>query len=805
MVCPRWPPALAVGILLGATSTWAATSNAATSMSTVRGAALMLECESSQACGSISKTIMEKGRTIRHTFKSDVFIGLSVQLPETKSEEHDLEAILAQSKGIKDKWTVQKVNSSPAEKEEEQPEIGLQNIQEKPEKETKNRPGQNLNAQKQRKGRLTRRKNIDHWDHIMTQVDKLHKEGFTGKGIKIAVVDTGANYKVKALGGCFGKGCKVAFGANLSGEGDENDPIDCIGHGTQVASVLGGYDDEEGFVGAAPNATLMIYRVHTCKADALTEDTLVAGFLRAKEDGAQIIVSSSGFSGYSWGQSHAAAIVSRIVASGVPCIVGLGNSKRRGLFGATNPAVGRGVTAVNTISSSFYFPGLASSFGPTWELDIKPQVSAPGQSIRVATQNGDYAFTSGTSFAGPLVAGVFALVAEARGTFDPVLLNSLLISTAEPVKEPSNDYLSTVAQQGGGVVKAWEAAHATTYTEPSMLAFNDTEHRVRSISLRINNTAKTEVTYRLSNVAAGTLGFSFEPEILENGGDRINVTANVKMSQDSLTIGPGQSATVDVSAADPEGLDSSGQLAVWSGWIKMEGSDGKNLTVPYLGLGGSLKSAPILQDAAYGPGDTGLDNSDAKVHVIFPDPPNGQKPGPSGGIKEPQNAHRLKSIRPFASRIYVGTPELRVIIVPFDICPSAPAVQGTTTSNRPKPNPSEAACVPKSMLTESFGLRSIGQLPGFPKKWTSFGDSLNIKWDGSFGAGEYVPPGRYKLIAQALTIFGNATSEDDWQHIETIVTNVMYEHNIMTKKGDNNTKPPNAGEKVERPQNEAAQ
>ena len=32
--------------------------------------------------------------------------------------------------------------------------------------------------------------------HVMTQVDRLHAEGVTGKGIKIGVIDTGIDYKV---------------------------------------------------------------------------------------------------------------------------------------------------------------------------------------------------------------------------------------------------------------------------------------------------------------------------------------------------------------------------------------------------------------------------------------------------------------------------------------------------------------------------------------------------------------------------------------------------------------------------------
>lgn len=68
--------------------------------------------------------------------------------------------------------------------------------------------------------------------------------------------------------------------------------MDCDGHGTRVAGILAGYNDEGGFVGAAPNATLGAYRLLDCQAE-MQEDDLLAGLLWAKEDGAQIIIISA--------------------------------------------------------------------------------------------------------------------------------------------------------------------------------------------------------------------------------------------------------------------------------------------------------------------------------------------------------------------------------------------------------------------------------------------------------------------------------------------------------------------------------
>src|SRR3954468_5019195 len=60
--------------------------------------------------------------------------------------------------------------------------------------------------------------------------------GITGKGVTVAVIDTGIDYKLKSLGGGFGTGFKVVAGYDF--EDNDPDPMDQDGHGTSVASVI---------------------------------------------------------------------------------------------------------------------------------------------------------------------------------------------------------------------------------------------------------------------------------------------------------------------------------------------------------------------------------------------------------------------------------------------------------------------------------------------------------------------------------------------------------------------------------------
>ena len=151
-----------------------------------------------------------------------------------------------------------------------------------------------------------------------------------------------------------------------------------------------------------------------------------------------------------------------------------------------------------------------TSWGPTFEVDVKPQVSAPGGLIlsTYPLALGGYAVLSGTSMACPITAAIFALVSEVRGTLDPATLENVISATANPnLFQDGVDaypYLAPVAQQGGGLVQAYDAAYATTLLSVSSISFNDTDHFVDTTNFTISNTGVDDVTYSLSNVGTAT-------------------------------------------------------------------------------------------------------------------------------------------------------------------------------------------------------------------------------------------------------------------------------------------------------------
>lgn len=193
----------------------------------------------------------------------------------------------------------------------------------------------------------------------MTGVDKVHAQGFDGKGIKIGVIDTGVDYNHPALGGGFGAGFKVFtgydfVGDNYNGVNDpvpDNDPDDnCRGHGTHVAGIIGANPGNEYKIkGVAYGAQLGAYRMFGCTGQA-TDDVIVKALLRAYEDGMHVLSLSLG-SVAGWTETAAAVVASRIADAGRVVTIAAGNDGGMGSWYASSPGTGKSVIAVGSVDN----------------------------------------------------------------------------------------------------------------------------------------------------------------------------------------------------------------------------------------------------------------------------------------------------------------------------------------------------------------------------------------------------------------------------------------------------------------------
>ncbi|KAF9115048.1 hypothetical protein BGX27_009075 [Mortierella sp. AM989] len=217
--------------------------------------------------------------------------------------------------------------------------------------------------------------------HILTGINMVHQKlGLTGKGIKVGIIDTGVDYKHPALGGCFGRGCKVAFGYDFVGDNYDNgdpekdiprpdpDPMDCAGHGTHVAGIVAARNEgptatgAQQFIGVAPDVTIGAYRVFGCDGE-VSDDILLAALKAAYRDGMDVVnLSLGGSSG--WPEEPFAIACSAYVAKGLHLAIANGNDGEQGLFEDGAPATAVGAVAVGSVDNT-HFMGTAADL--SWQ------------------------------------------------------------------------------------------------------------------------------------------------------------------------------------------------------------------------------------------------------------------------------------------------------------------------------------------------------------------------------------------------------------------------------------------------------
>jgi subtilisin len=244
-----------------------------------------------------------------------------------------------------------------------------------------------------------------------------------GKGIKVAVLDTGIDYNHPDL--------SVNYRGGVSFVPDETSVLDRHGHGTHCAGTIGAALNGQGVVGVAPAAYLYAVKVLSA-AGSGNWSLLIAGLDWCIANGIHI-------ASMSLGAEEAPTAVQTMCdlafSRGVLLVAAAGNSG--GPVGA--PAKYGSVIAVSAIDSANLIAPF-SCRGPEIEL------CAPGVDVLSTIPNNGYGRMSGTSMACPHVSGAAALAWGAH-RFPPaemacnVAIRRLLAATADNLGVPGRDEL----------------------------------------------------------------------------------------------------------------------------------------------------------------------------------------------------------------------------------------------------------------------------------------------------------------------------------------------------------------------------
>ncbi|MFC8062561.1 S8 family serine peptidase [Streptomyces sp. NPDC057293] len=291
--------------------------------------------------------------------------------------------------------------------------------------------------------------------------------GLTGKGVTVAVLDSGVDAGHPDLAGRVTESRSFIAGEEVA---DRN------GHGTHVASTVGGSgaasDGKE--KGVAPGADLAIGKVLNDSGSG-SESQIIAGMEWAARDvDADIVSMSLGSTEPSDGTDPMAEAVGSLSReTGALFVIAAGNTGAPSSIGSPGAAdAALTVGAVDSADEAAWFTSAGPRYG---DQALKPDLSAPGVGIlaarsRLAEGSGDYTAMDGTSMATPHVSGVAALLAEQHPDWTGARLKDALMSTSKGLD-------ASAYQLGAGRVSVPDAIAAdVTATGSADLGFHAWPH-----------------------------------------------------------------------------------------------------------------------------------------------------------------------------------------------------------------------------------------------------------------------------------------------------------------------------------------
>jgi subtilisin family serine protease len=291
--------------------------------------------------------------------------------------------------------------------------------------------------------------------------------GFDGTGRIVCSFDSGIDGDHPALAGNWKGNDGNWQAAWFDPVGDDSAPHTIFGsanasHGTQVLGMICGYDSTIGYaIGVAPGAqwiSAAVTDLPTGNSHAILE----AFEWAADPDGnPNTIADRPDVINHSWGftrNDHSISCediffeaIDNIEALGIINIFAAGNSgsSAQTIANPANRALDSidcfAVGAVNIADTANPTIASFSSRGPSDcdGLSIKPNIVAPGASVRTCTPGGLYASPQGTSFAAPQVAGLVALMRQKNPNLTVAQIKTAILNTASDAHFgglPNNTY-----------------------------------------------------------------------------------------------------------------------------------------------------------------------------------------------------------------------------------------------------------------------------------------------------------------------------------------------------------------------------
>lgn len=411
--------------------------------------------------------------------------------------------------------------------------------------------------------------------------------GYTGKGVKVAVLDTGVDTTHPDLKD------QVLESKNFTTAADATDHF---GHGTHVASIVAGTGAKSGgkYKGVAPDAQILNGKVldDTGSGD---DSGILAGMEWAAAQGASVINLSLG--GYDTPETDPLeAEVNKLSADkGVLFAIAAGNAGPQSIGSPGSADAALTVGAVDKKDKLADF----SSTGPrVGDGAIKPDVTAPGVDITAAAAKGSvidqevgekpegYLTISGTSMATPHVAGAAAILKQEHPDWGYAELKGALTGSAK-----GGNY--TPFQQGSGRIAVDKAIKQSLIADPVSVSFGvqqwpHTDDKPVTKQLTYRNLGDRDVTLKLTSTATDPKGHAAPAGFFKLAATSVTVPAHGKAAV-GFTVDTKLGGTVDGAYSSYVTATGDGQTVRTAAAVQRE-VESYDVTLKFIGRDG--KPAP---------------------------------------------------------------------------------------------------------------------------------------------------------------------------------------------------------------------
>lgn len=260
-----------------------------------------------------------------------------------------------------------------------------------------------------------------------------------------------------------------------------------------------------------------------------------------------------------------------------------------------------------------------TSWGPTPNLDFKPEITAPGGNIFSTLNNNEYGIMNGTSMAAPHVAGGAALLLQRvdndfglKGKDRVQLARTLLMNTAIPVETVPGVYESP-RRQGAGLMQIANAIETEVYVQDKAtgepkVALKEIKDNKFTLTLDVTNVSNEEKTYDVNlqlqsdvplNTGSAYVTYSdyYESYVYVEGTDEESDYTADYDSSITIPANSTKTLTIEVDITASEGLYKYFKNGYFvDGFVTLTDSTDTNvpLVVPFFGYNGKWDQAPIF-------------------------------------------------------------------------------------------------------------------------------------------------------------------------------------------------------------------